>query len=80
MKIEEGKDEVHMCKALDDLIEDGRNEGRKEGVEIGRQEGSIIGFITACREFDKKNTEIMKLIMEKYAINSREAERLMKEA
>ena len=84
LKIEEGKDEVQMCKALDDLIEDGRNEGRSEGIEIGRQEGrqegSIIGFITACREFDKKDTEIMKLITEKYAINSREAERLMKEA
>ena len=80
LNIEEGKDEGQMCKALDDLIEDGRNEGRKEGVEIGRQEGSIIGFITACREFDKKDNEIMKLITEKYAINSREAERLMKEA
>ena len=80
LKIEEGKDEVQMCKALDDLIEDGRNEGRSEGIEIGRQEGSIIGFITACREFDKKDTEIMELITEKYAITNQEAERLMKEA
>ena len=73
LKIEEGKDEVQMCKALDDLIEDGRNEGRSEGIEIGRQEGSIIGFITACREFDKKDTEIMELITEKFAITEEEA-------
>ena len=52
---------------------EGRNEGRSEGIEIGRQEGSIIGFITACREFDKKDTEIVKLIMERFSITKEEA-------
>ena len=31
-------------------------------------------------QFDKKDTEIMELITEKYAITNQEAERLMKEA
>ena len=68
LKIEEGKETVKMCKAIEDIREE------------GRQEGSIIGFITACREFDKTDDEIMQLITEKYAINNKEAERLMKEA
>ena len=64
LKIEEGKETVKMCKAIEDI----------------REEGLIIGFITACREFDKTDDEIMQLITEKYAINNKEAERLMKEA
>ena len=67
LKIEEGKETVKMCKAIEDIREE------------GRQEGSIIGFIAACREFDKTDDEIMQLITEKYAINNKEAERLMKE-
>ena len=63
LKIEEGKETVKMCKAIEDI----------------REEGLIIGFITACREFDKTDDEIMQLITEKYAINNKEAERLMKE-
>ena len=27
-----------MCKAIDEMREDSRNEGRKEGIEIGRKE------------------------------------------
>ena len=71
LKIEEGKETVRMCKALEDLIAD--------GIETGRQEGSIIGFITACREFDKTDAEIMKLITERYSIDEQEVERLMQE-
>ena len=75
LKIEEGKETVRMCKALEELIAD----GRAEGIEAGRQEGSIIGFITACREFGKTDAEIMKLITERYSIDEQEVERLMQE-
>ena len=64
LKIEEGKDEVQMCKALDDLIEDGRNEGRKEG---------IVALISICREFGIGDNEIITKIMEKFAITEEEA-------
>ena len=80
LKIEDGRENVQMCKALEDLIADGIEAGRQEGREEGRQEGAIIGFITACREFDKTDEEIMQLITEKYSINKLEAERLMQEA
>ncbi len=71
LTIEEGKEAVRMCKALEELIAD--------GIEAGRQEGSIIGFITACREFGKTDAEIMKLITERYSIDEQEVERLMQE-
>ena len=45
LKIEEGKDEVHMCKALDDLIEDGRNEGRNEGWA-----NSLVNHVMKCMD------------------------------
>ena len=64
LKIEEGKEKVHMCKALDDLIEDGRNEGRKEG---------IVALISICREFGIGDNEIITNIMEKFAITEEEA-------
>ena len=76
LKIEDGQEAVQMCKALEDLIADGRT----EGIKTGRQEGSIIGFITACREFGKTDAEIMKLITERYSIDEQEVERLMQEA
>jgi SHS2 domain-containing protein len=72
LKIEEGKDEIHMCKALDDLIEDGRNEGRSEGVEIGRQEG-IAALISICREFGVGDKEIINRLMEKFSLSKEEA-------
>ena len=72
LKIEEGKDEVHMCKALDDLIEDGRNKGRSEGVEIGRQEG-IAALISICREFGVGDKEIINRLMEKFSLSKEEA-------
>jgi hypothetical protein len=67
LKIEEGKETVKMCKAIEDIREE------------GRQEGSIIGFITACREFDKTDDEIMQLITDRYSIDINEVRRLMRE-
>ena len=37
MKISEGKDEVDMCKAIEDM----RKEEREKGIEEGRNEGII---------------------------------------
>ena len=72
LKIEEGKDEVQMCKALDDLIEDGRNEGRNEGRIEGIKEG-IRALISLCREFGIGDNEIITKIMERFAITKEEA-------
>ena len=58
-----------MCKALEDLIADGRS----DGIEIGRQEGSIIGFITACRKMNKTEEEIAHMIIDEFSLTEEEA-------
>jgi hypothetical protein len=65
LKIEEGKEAVRMCKALEELIAD--------GIETGRQEGSIIGFITACRKMNKTEEEIVHMIKEEFSLTEEEA-------
>ncbi len=46
-----------MCKAIDDMIQDGREEGRKEGrkagIEIGRKSGIQAGRNTLNILFQK---------------------------
>lgn len=53
-KIDEKEEEVNMCKALEDLKEEGRKEGRKEGREEGRKEGRQAGIKSAERKFVRK--------------------------
>lgn len=71
LKIEVGKENVIMCEALTQI--------KAEGREIGRQEGSVIGFIAACREFGKTDEEIIELVKKKYKISKEEVGKLMKE-
>lgn len=54
----EGRKEQTMCRAITELIEDGRKEGleagRKEGLEVGRKEGLAIlvkGIENAMKNF-----------------------------
>ncbi len=53
-----------MCKALEELIAD--------GIETGRQEGAIIGFITACRKIGKTDEEIVRMVTEEFNVNEEE--------
>ena len=64
LKIEEGMEKVHMCKALDDLIEDGRIEGRNEG---------IVALISICREFGIEDNDIIAKVTERFSITKEEA-------
>lgn len=52
---------VNMCKAIKEMIEDGKNEGielgRSEGIELGRSEGIELGRM----EGEKLAIEVMKL-------------------
>ena len=47
VKKESGKETVEVCRAITELIEDGRAEGRAEGRQEGREEG---------REEERKST------------------------
>ena len=35
--ISEEEEEINVCQAVDEMIEDGRAEGRAEGINIGEQ-------------------------------------------
>lgn len=63
LKIEVGKENVIMCEALTQI----------------KAEGSVIGFIAACREFGKTDEEIIELVTKKYEISREEVGKLMKE-
>ncbi len=47
---------VDMCRAIKELIADGREEGRSEGITIGRSEGITIG---RSRGIDEKTRVIV---------------------
>ena len=45
MKISEGKDEVDMCKAIEDMRKEEREKGIEEGIEKGIEKGRNEGII-----------------------------------
>ena len=60
------EEEGHMCKALEDLIEDGRIEGRIEGLEEGRQSRQAeVDNLTAELAAAKAENEKLKALIKK---------------
>ena len=53
-KIPEGEEPIDMCKAIEDMKDDARNEGRIEGRNEGRIEGHREARLTAIRNLMKK--------------------------
>ena len=39
MEGREGKEELNMCQAIEELIQDGEARGQKLGIERGREQG-----------------------------------------
>ena len=86
MKIEEGKESVDMCLAIQEMREEsrieGRNEGRIEGRNEGRIEGRNVGelegAITFAKELGISIEEVKKSFMVKYQKSEQETEELMK--
>ena len=62
---------------LEDVIdyekEESYNAGLDEGHEKGLEEGSVLGFVSACREFGKTDEEIINLLIEKFSLTKEEA-------
>lgn len=68
-----GRNQNNMCKALQDI----KDEGLSEGLEIGRNEG-ITAFISACRDFGVAREEILGKLVEKFSLEAVKAEEYMK--
>lgn len=58
---------MNMCKALEDL--------RQEGIDIGVERG----FIEAFQEIGKTYDETMKKLQEKFGLTEEDAEQKMKQ-
>ena len=64
LKYQNAEGEVNMCKAIQEMIEDGREEGRCEGRREGRQEGRHEGHRDGYQEGIRLTKKIMRLKME----------------
>ena len=69
MKIEEGKEAVDMCLAIQEMKEESRIEGRNEGIIEGRNVGELEGAITFAKELGISREEVKKSFMVKYNLN-----------
>ena len=78
-----------MCKAINDLIEDGRSEGielgRTEGIELGRNEGIELGrsegiekMIILLRQQKESDESIAKQIADLYEISEEKVQAKLK--
>lgn len=53
-----------MCKAIADMIEDGRTEGRKEGRTEGREEGEDLMAVFVKNLLKDSRTEELMLALD----------------
>lgn len=64
-----GEDGVNMCKALEDLYNDGVECGIERGIEQG-----IEGMVKICRSFKMEKEDAMQRIMDELKISREKAE------
>ncbi len=74
MRIDKGKESVDMCIAIQEI----REEGKNEGIIEGKMEGIIEGAITFAQKLGVQRDQVKKSIMEEYEKNDEEAEELIK--
>ena len=73
LELEHDGGELNMCKALDKLINEGRQEGLQEGRQEGRQEGLLKGSILTYQKLNVSKEDTCKNIMEDFSLSKEEA-------
>ncbi len=68
------EEEFNMCKALDDIYNDGLEKGISQGISQGREEGIIV-LIETLREIGSSDTMIKSKLEEKYNLSDDEIQR-----
>ena len=66
----------NMCKAIDDMIQEGREEGREQGREQERQRG-IRTMIEACKSVGGTWEAVLGLLEEKFSLKEEEGRKCM---
>ncbi|MBD5520507.1 MAG: hypothetical protein HDR03_04680 [Lachnospiraceae bacterium] len=73
-----GKDgKIDMCRAIKELIADGKAEGKAEGMVEGITQG-IYAVITICRELNCSDEIIRKKLMDNFTLTEEEAGKYLK--
>ena len=76
-KIMNERDEVNMCKALEDMKASAIQKGKQEGKQEEREQ-SIIILVESLRELDIPEEDILRKIEEKYQLTQEEAVEFVK--
>ncbi len=71
------KEEKDMCKALDDLYNEGVQSGMQQGMQQGIQQGIHQGTITAFRNIGWKDDAIIEKLIEIHKMTADEAKELI---
>lgn len=71
LKINENEGVIDMCKAIQDLVSDGFNDGLNNG--------KIIGAINMCKDFGASIEETITKIADKFKISTSDAEKIVNE-
>ena len=66
------KGKVDMCKAIEEMIQDGRMEGLSQGLERG-----IQALIETCKELGHSREEVSGKLENKFKLSKEEAERYL---
>lgn len=78
---EKNKEEVNMCKALEDMVLEGKQQGIEEGMQAGIQEGiqeGIKALIEVAKELGATTDIIEKKVEEKFNLSKDEAVQAVK--
>ena len=79
---EKNKEEVNMCKALEDMVLEGKQQGIEEGMQAGIQEGiqeGIKALIEVAKELGATTDIIIeKKVEEKFNLSKDEAVQAVK--
>lgn len=73
----EREEEPDMCKAIDDLISDGKEAGRQEGIREGIKEGikeGVRALIETCQELGISRLDTSLRVAEKFLVSDLQAE------
>ena len=76
-KIMNERDEVNMCKALEDMKASAIQKGKQEGKQEEREQ-SIIILVESLRELDIPEEDILRKLEEKYQLTQEEAVEFVK--
>ncbi len=73
----QGKETVDMCKALEDLYNEGIEIGMTRGMECGMELGVIKGVVETLYDFGTEKDTAIQRVMQKFEMSREQAEKVV---